>query len=606
MSSTTLQDGPPPDWERPDSTLLQLKLKEGLSMATLAQAIDKDCTAAAVKIYLEGFTDDTMKSTINKNINTAPVIFSAVSSATRTDSLSIIRTLLEHGADPTATLQVDGSSGVPLLAFTIILGAKKSWSNVVEVVKLLLAWGADPLVMPRSLWQPVVNPSYVDPDKIKKDNANLKTKWCTAEQYKELKDILHLTYRYLFYRASVAKKVPEREAQIATALGMSNLLQIPYYLVGQDVAAGMIKTRVLRHAVIKNTSKKNLVMAFVGPSGHGKSELARQMGRLLGLPIQMVDMAQKKSTIDIVGATASYKNAEQGTQLNNFLHQHDGQRAVVFLDEFDKTTKNVRDALLILFGSGIYNDRRTDEAIDCSQIIWILATNLGETKIADFYNTHLKNKSEIDKDCAPMELLKNTLKDSFRESWGAPIVGRIDSMIPFTPFSADEQAIVVHKYYLELQNQLLKQIDKTSDDPNLVGRIKLDIINDGMVCQSIARKYYVPELGARSIIGGISESIEEKAFGEYLSIPAAISESANDEDLLRFKVLLEPTDNGTEVVVRRPESQPSFSSPSGSEDKGQYLQQVHVAEIRDGVPQVYEKAKVVTFNAPSSVTPETE
>ena len=116
--------------------------------------------------------------------------------------------------------------------------------------------------------------------------------------------------------------------------------------------AVLIKERILQHVEIRTRSKAPLVMAFVGPLGHGKTELARQMGALLSLDIQIIDTAQMQSTFDIFGGTPSYRNSDKSTQLNSFLKEHNGRRGVVFLDEFDKTTGEVRDALLVALGSG--------------------------------------------------------------------------------------------------------------------------------------------------------------------------------------------------------------------------------------------------------------
>ena len=83
------------------------------------------------------------------------------------------------------------------------------------------------------------------------------------------------------------------------------------------------------------------MIAFAGPSGHGKTEMARHMGGLLSVDMTAIDCAQMKSDVGLFRSTAGYHRSEEGSQLNNFLAQHDGKHAVVFLDEFNKTNEEL-------------------------------------------------------------------------------------------------------------------------------------------------------------------------------------------------------------------------------------------------------------------------
>lgn len=121
-----------------------------------------------------------------------------------------------------------------------------------------------------------------------------------------------------------------------------------------------------------------------------------QMGALLKVPITVVDCAQMRSDVGLFGSRSGYQGNERGSQLNNHLSQYDGQRSVVFLDEFDKTDQEVRNSLLLLLDSREYHDRRTDKAVDATKTIWILATNLGDREITKFYLEPMEGVTETE------------------------------------------------------------------------------------------------------------------------------------------------------------------------------------------------------------------
>ena len=350
--STTMLNCSLPDvsveewWDGPDRGLLAVQSPTPIDSDTLAAAIQDGCSYESVKHYLQSYRSKEVQKEIAKAIcKTAPLIFFAAAR----NSVSTVKLLLQYGADSDAKGLVDGYD-VPLLGFVIIHGGAKLLDTT-DMVKTLLAWGANPHLLPKSLWFPIKKPSYEVAEEREQDTSE-DTKWCRPEAYQTLQSTLHLSHRYLLHIASIIEKPTKREAQVAAGHGMTDLLKIPYYLVGQRHAAAMIKDRILQQIEVRTPYRRPLVMAFVGPSGHGKTELARQMGSLLSLDMQIIDVAQMQSAHDFLGGTPSYRNSEQGSQLTNFLVRHNGKRGVIFLDEFDKTTKEVRDSMLLMLGSG--------------------------------------------------------------------------------------------------------------------------------------------------------------------------------------------------------------------------------------------------------------
>lgn len=90
----------------------------------------------------------------------------------------------------------------------------------------------------------------------------------------------------------------------------------------------------------------------LGPSGHGKTKLAKCMGDLLSAEFLAIDSTEMNHSSDLFGPKAPCPGYEEGSALNNFLCRNHGQRSVVFLDDFEKMGSTVFHSLLIPFGEG--------------------------------------------------------------------------------------------------------------------------------------------------------------------------------------------------------------------------------------------------------------
>jgi AAA domain (Cdc48 subfamily) len=123
-------------------------------------------------------------------------------------------------------------------------------------------------------------------------------------------------------------------------------------------------------------------------------------------------MTEMKYETDLFGPRAPFVDHEVGSPLNNFLCAMSGKRAIVLLDEFEKSSKEVWHSLLILFDEGLtsapfflmksnwwtgkYVDRRNRRPVDCSKIIWIVATNALDSIISEFSKTNEEGGKDTD------------------------------------------------------------------------------------------------------------------------------------------------------------------------------------------------------------------
>ena len=125
-----------------------------------------------------------------------------------------------------------------------------------------------------------------------------------------------------------------------------------------------------------------------------------------------------------------------------------------------------------------------------------------------------------------------------------PLAGRITSFLPFLHFSLSEQAVVAHKYFLELQDQMRKPIDlSTGQNESLIGNIRLRLDGDASVCRTIAKEYD-PDLGGRNLKSGVEAMIKGPLIGAYLD---------TDEDIVETQQMTEyvvKMDEGKTIVRR--------------------------------------------------------
>ncbi|KAI8635425.1 P-loop containing nucleoside triphosphate hydrolase protein [Xylariaceae sp. FL1651] len=500
----------------------------------LVGAVSHGCSIETAAQYLEYYDDKTVKQHINETINGFPAIFYGVAS----NNDMIVREFVDHGADVSA---VHEPSGTPLLAFAIV-HSETIQQDTTTIVATLLSLGASPTVIPSDLYTPYHHDLSEDSQASETtDSSEDAVRWCTKTARSRLQKTANLTQRYYLDRATKIKKASVRHRQVAELKKAKPILGVPYFLVGQGLASSRLLQKLLSHLVIP--SKQPLVLAFAGPSGHGKTELARRMGHLLHLDLEVVDCTIVKREIELFGQREPYVAAERGSSINNFLANHSSQRCIVFLDEFEKTTSDIHQALLLPFDNGEYEDRRSRSKVDCSKTIWILATNVFDPLIKNFTtrNPEILGEDETAKQKLVKQLSRE-LRESCIDKFGAPITGRISEVIPFLPFNLEEQAVIVHKFLQELKERVRAPVVLPQNGrEQLLGNISLRVRKDASVCRSLAAAEYSPDLGARSLATAV-KIVEERLVEAYLDEEEEIVE---DNGMREFCVDV----RGGEIVV---------------------------------------------------------
>ena len=321
---------------------------DAFSLHDIVGAMQHDASLQNIQNYLGYYDEKTVRRNINGTVDGFPAIFFVVA----TNDPELLRTWVAYGGDVAA---IHEGSKVPLLAFAII-HSDISKMDTTLLVATLLSLGASPRVIPRAFYTPYSQdlPEDGPDDKNLTDiNDDENKRWCTNAARAKLAKTTNLTQRYYLDRADKMKVLSRRYMQVAKRQKAEPLLGLPYFLIGQAMAADLLKQKLLSYLVLSHTGKsKPLVLVFAGPSGHGKTELARRLGYLLSLELEVVDCTIFNEEMELFGPRKPYIGAANGSPLNNFLARNTGQRCIVFLDEFEKTTPDIHNALLLPFNNG--------------------------------------------------------------------------------------------------------------------------------------------------------------------------------------------------------------------------------------------------------------
>lgn len=496
-------------------------------------AIQRGLEINSIQRYISAFPEATVRLAFaQESVNSShvgpwhPTLFYSI----ERKSPQLLRMLCEAGADPNCRSY---PSRLTLLCY-IVMSAEYELVDMTDCLVAALAMGADPEGIPRDMWVDYLKSPARQAPKQRSSPTD------KVLYQKEVRDALcrnlTLMQRYYLYKASIIGKPTPRMLQVASAFDFLPLFEAPYHIIGQGQATEHVLRSLVSHYVYD--ADKPLVLALTGMSGHGKTELAKQMGGLLSLPLHRVDMTEMRYETDLFGPKKPYVGHETGSSLNNFLAEQTGRRCVIFLDEFDKTTGNVRQSMLLLLESGLYQDRRTGKSLDCTKILWIMAANLGDSVIQDWWDENHEGTAMA----APSggaesyEELQRSLERLYTATLGAPLTGRLSAIIPFVPFEDGEQAVTTYKFLRELWQLAREPIDVGAR--KFARHTYLRFVDDGALAAHLARKHYSPELGARSLEKAVQREVRAKLAYKQMEGTEAFTDRMNALPLTCFEVRL--------------------------------------------------------------------
>jgi ATP-dependent Clp protease ATP-binding subunit ClpA len=287
---------------------------------------------------------------------------------------------------------------------------------------------------------------------------------------------------------------------------------------GQDKAIDALASAIkMSRSGLGNPRKPIGSFLFSGPTGVGKTEVARQLAFSLGVELLRFDMSEymeRHAVSRLIGAPPGYVGYDQGGQLTEGVTKH--PYCVLLLDEIEKAHPDIYNVLLQVMDHGTLTDNNGRKA-DFRNVIIVMTTNAGAETLSKNV-IGFNNTKEVGDE---MEAIKKMFTPEFRN--------RLDATISFAPLSQEVILRVVDKFLVELEAQLHeKKVDpefsqglrdylgKHGFDPQMGARPMARLIQDTI------RKGLADELLFGKLVGGGKVSIDIDADGKVkLSFPVS-------------------------------------------------------------------------------------
>ncbi len=335
-------------------------------------------------------------------------------------------------------------------------------------------------------------------------------------------------------------RIPPKTVTKSDAEVLSNLEKDLKRLVfGQNEAIVALSSAIkLSRAGLREPEKPIGCYLFTGPTGVGKTEVAKQLANLMGVELLRFDMSEymEKHTVSrLIGAPPGYVGFDQGGLLTDGIDQH--PHSVLLLDEIEKAHPDLFNILLQVMDHGKLTDHN-GKSVDFRNVILIMTSNAGASMMAKAPIGFNRIKREGD----DTEAINKLFTPEFRN--------RLDAVIPFAGLSADVIEKVVEKFVFQLEAQLADRGVTIELSPE--------------ASKWIGAKGYDEKFGARPLARVIQEHIkkplaEELLFGslEHGGTVKVVVEGEEDDRRLDFEYL--PAD---------PSSKQPESVDDGSDEVG--------------------------------------
>ena len=283
-------------------------------------------------------------------------------------------------------------------------------------------------------------------------------------------------------------------------------------MFGQNTAIEVLSSAIkLSRAGLRDPEKPIGNYLFSGPTGVGKTEVARQLASVMGIPLQRFDMSEymeRHSVSRLIGAPPGYVGYDQGGLLTDAVDQH--PHSVLLLDEIEKAHPDLFNILLQVMDNGKLTDHH-GKTVDFRNVILIMTTNAGAADMA---------RESIGFGAATRE---DAQEDAVTKLFTPEFRNRLDAIVPFAYLPPAVVARVVDKFILQLELQLADR------------GVHIDL--DDEARQWLTDRGYDKLYGARPMARLVQEKIKQ---------PLA-------EELLFGKLV-----NGGEVKVRIKDNAPAF------------------------------------------------
>lgn len=329
------------------------------------------------------------------------------------------------------------------------------------------------------------------------------------------------------------KSVSKDDAEVLKNL-TENLKRVVY---GQDKAIDALASAIkLARAGLRDLEKPIGSYLFSGPTGVGKTEVAKQLASVLGVEMLRFDMSEymERHTVSrLIGAPPGYVGFDQGGLLTDGVDQH--PHCVLLLDEIEKAHPDLFNILLQVMDHGKLTDHN-GKTVDFRNVILIMTTNAGASDMARPPIGFGRAKREGE----DTEALNRLFAPEFRN--------RIDAIVAFAGLPVEVVQQVVDKFVLQLEAQLADR------------GVTIELSDEARGW--LAEKGYDPQMGARPLARLIQETIkkplaEEVLFGKLVgggTVRVTLVTPASGVAELAFEFPDGPIEPKPEKIAREPKA----------------------------------------------------
>ncbi|QZD91616.1 ATP-dependent Clp protease ATP-binding subunit ClpA [Qipengyuania xiapuensis] len=287
-------------------------------------------------------------------------------------------------------------------------------------------------------------------------------------------------------------RIPPKSVSSDDKKALENLERdLKHVVFGQDPAVEKLSTAMkLSRAGLRDPDKPIGSFLFSGPTGVGKTEVARQLASIMGIELKRFDMSEymeRHSVSRLIGAPPGYVGYDQGGLLTDAVDQN--PHCVLLLDEIEKAHPDLFNILLQVMDNGRLTDHH-GKTVDFRNVVLIMTTNAGASDMAK----QGIGFGDVSKEDASEEAVKRMFTPEFRN--------RLDAIVPFGYLNKSTVARVVDKFILQLELQLAEQ--------------NVDIQFDKESRAWMADKGYDKLYGARPMGRLIQEKIKQPLAEELL------------------------------------------------------------------------------------------
>ncbi len=369
-----------------------------------------------------------------------------------------------------------------------------------------------------------------------------------------------ITVKEIEATVATMARIPPKTVTKSDAEVIGNLKRDLKRLVfGQDFAIDALSSAIkLARAGLREPEKPIGCYLFSGPTGVGKTEVAKQLANLLGVELLRFDMSEymEKHTVSrLIGAPPGYVGFDQGGLLTDGVDQH--PHSVLLLDEIEKAHPDLFNILLQVMDHGKLTDHN-GKSIDFRNVVLIMTTNAGASDMARPAMGFNRTKREGE----DTEAVTKMFTPEFRN--------RLDAIVPFSGLSPEVISKVVEKFIFQLEAQLADR------------GVSIELSDEAT--RWLAEKGYDEKFGARPLGRVIQEYIkkplaEELLFGklEHGGTVKVLVTGKGDERALAFDYIpADPSkkrsseddeDDGPQPVLVDATAKKAISGPKDKSDK---------------------------------------